>query len=123
MAITSSNNMTLVPIESKGSVDIEVPSGFSLLENQVNSLGNKTDFLTILMTAVVIALFIGLITMFATLTGVFTDIWRQNVTSYLDYQESAKKYEQKSSQLEQAFAQIEKRLDKIDTKLDTPATK
>ncbi|MBI4458075.1 hypothetical protein HY633_03880 [Candidatus Uhrbacteria bacterium] len=113
-----------VRIPQEGGV-VGIPAGSSL-QGVVAHLSEKTNFLTIVAYAIILALFIGFISVVFTLAGILTDAWRFNATSYIDYQTSVKdnnkKFEDVNSNIEKMRSDVsglEESLSKMDKKLDT----
>lgn len=94
-----------IPGDKIGGIFIPAGALFSL-EKDVSQLGKQTSFLSVIVVAVIVVLFIGFASVLATLSGILTDTWRHNVNSYIDYQNSDRQTAQKFNDFEMRLQQI-----------------
>lgn len=126
--------------ETEGLKDVDLPSGSVLnLEDRLNEheevlrnltgqlvtltrnlsrQSEQTNWLKWLMGLMLGVLFVGFLTMLATLTGILTDTWRYNINSYIDYEQSVSKSIEKFDSLGTRLEQIGKQLQQLGDRLD-----
>lgn len=94
-----------IPEDKIGGIFIPAGAIFSL-EKDVSQLGKQTSFLSVIVVAVIVVLFIGFVSVLVALSGILTDAWRYNVNSYIDYQNSDRQTAQKFNDFEMRLQQI-----------------
>lgn len=86
--------------------------------DKINALDKKADFLLLLMSGVVVVLLAGFASLIFTLAGILTDTWRENVNSYIDYENSAEKSAENFQSLDGELQEINKKLNLIETRFN-----
>ena len=114
-----SEKHSFVPIPEKGAEGVDIPKNASFKVNpgglvsygeKLKFLDKKMDLLYLIMAAVIVALFIGFASVFATLSGVLVDTWRYNVNSYMDYEKSQKNNLADFKRIESSVNEIKKNI-------------